>query len=52
MTLDLGDDADREIVSLVVVKRDVRAFARQHVAERGANAARAAGYEGALTFEQ
>jgi hypothetical protein len=52
VTLDLRDSFAGEIVSGVVVESHVGALARENVTERGANPARAASYEGALTFEQ
>src|SRR5581483_391194 len=49
--LDDAFDFIREIVSRVIVERDIRAFARKHLTKRGANAARAAGDECAFSFE-
>ena len=41
----------RQIVTRVVIERDVGAFARKDVAERGANPSRSAGDERAFTFK-
>ena len=51
MRLDLARGFFSQIVTRIVIERDVGAFARKDFAERGANPSRSAGDERAFTFK-